>query len=226
MIKISCIIPAYNEALRIGKVLDIVSVHPNINEIIVVDDASSDKLDEVVELYKNVKLIKHIKNEGKSKAVYDGILNSSGNYLLFIDADLVNLNEKNITDLINPIINQGADISISLRKNAPGLWRLIGLDYISGERLLPKEMFDGYLEKILTLPKFGLEVFLNNIIIIKKFRIKVVNWPNVISPVKSNKYGLWRGIKGDFFMIFDIIRTVSPFRVLYQIVKLKSLSVK
>ncbi len=123
------------------------------------------------------------------------------------------------------VLGNEADISISLRKNAPSLWRAIGLDYISGERLLPKEMFDGYLEKILTLPKFGLEVFINNIIIERKFRIKVVNWPNVSSPVKSSKYGFWVGVWGDIFMIFDIIKTVSPFKVLYQILKMRKMSV-
>jgi glycosyltransferase involved in cell wall biosynthesis len=225
MIKISCIIPAYNEAKRIGNVLDIISIHPNIDEIIVVDDASADNTKEVISKYENIKLIVHTKNEGKSKAIYDGILNSSGNYLLFVDADLVGLNEKNITDLILPIENGQADVSISLRKNAPRLWNAIGLDYISGERLLPKEMFDGYLEKILNLPKFGLEVFLNNLIIKRRFRIKIVNWPNVLSPLKAQKYGKWIGIKGDIFMIFDMIRTVSPISLFYQIIRMKKLSV-
>ena len=42
MKKISCIISAYNEAPRIGKVLRAVSNHPLIDEVIVVDDGSSD----------------------------------------------------------------------------------------------------------------------------------------------------------------------------------------
>ena len=226
MIKISCIIPAYNEASRIGAVLNVLTSHSDIDEVIVVDDASSDKTEEVVIGFEKVKLITHIKNEGKSKAIYDGILNASGNYLLFIDADLVGLNEKNISDIISPIKNHNADVVISLRKNAPSLWRFLNLDYISGERLLPKEMFDGYLEDILKLPKFGLEVFINNIIIKRQYRIKIVNWPNVESPLKFKKYGWYMGIKGDIFMIFDIINTISPFRILYQIISMKKLSVK
>ena len=39
---ISCIIPAYNEGPRIKAVLDVVAAHPLIDEIIVVDDGSSD----------------------------------------------------------------------------------------------------------------------------------------------------------------------------------------
>lgn len=226
MIKISCIIPAFNEESRIGKVLDVISSHSEIDEIIVIDDASSDKTKEVVDSYEKVRLITHQKNEGKSKSVYDGILNSSGTHLLFIDADLVGLNKKNITDLISPVLNNNVDISISLRKNAPSLWRRIGLDYISGERLLPKEMFDGYLDKILTLPKFGLEVFINDIIIKREFRIKIVNWSDVESPLKEKKYGWYKGIKGDVFMIFDMIKTVSVFRLLYQVIKMKKLSMK
>lgn len=224
--KISCVIPAYNEEARIGAVLDIVTSCLSIDEIIVVDDCSRDKTSEVVAKYNNVKLITKTINEGKSKAIYDGINITTGECLLFIDADLVGLNVKNIADLIEPVLKGESDISISLRKNAPKIWRAIGLDYISGERLLPREMFDGELDKILALPKFGLEVYMNDIIIKKGYKIKVVNWPNVESPFKVSKYGWRKGIKGDFFMIFDMIRTVSSVKLLYQIIKMKKLSVK
>ena len=224
--KISCIIPAYNEGSRIDKVLDIITNHPDITEVIVVDDASSDNTNEVVSSYKKVKLISHKVNQGKSKAIYDGVLNSSGSHILFIDSDLIGLTLLDITKLITPVLKEEAYVSISLRKNSPKIWRLIKLDYISGERLLPRRILDDDLDKIATLPKFGLEVFLNDIIIREKLRIKIVDWPKVESPFKSNKYGWWVGLKGDFFMIFDIIKTVSVFRILYQIIKLKKLEIK
>jgi cellulose synthase/poly-beta-1,6-N-acetylglucosamine synthase-like glycosyltransferase len=41
--RLSCIIPAYNEAARIGAVLDAVLGHPWIDEVIVVDDGSTDQ---------------------------------------------------------------------------------------------------------------------------------------------------------------------------------------
>jgi hypothetical protein len=52
-------------------------------------------------------------------------------------------------------------------------------------------------------------------------RIKIVHWPNVDSPYKVKKDGLWKGIKGDFFMGLDIVRTVSIFGPFYQIFKME-----
>jgi putative glycosyltransferase wbgP len=62
MIKISCIIPAFNEEKNIEKILSVVSYFLNseIYEIIVIDDFSSDKTVEVIE--KNYPFIKLIKN--------------------------------------------------------------------------------------------------------------------------------------------------------------------
>ncbi|MEI7463322.1 MAG: glycosyltransferase family 2 protein, partial [Candidatus Taylorbacteria bacterium] len=84
MNNISCIIPSFNEEARIGKVLDIVSNHPDIGELIVVDDGSTDGTLDVIKKYPNVKLIVHEKNQGKSAAVYHGIKSSTGRYILLL----------------------------------------------------------------------------------------------------------------------------------------------
>lgn len=225
MKKISCVIPAFNEESRIGKVLDIIESQPNIYEIIVIDDGSSDKTKEIIIKHSKIRLISHKKNEGKSKSIYDGILNASGDYIFLLDADLVGLNKKNISDIIIPVIQNEADISISLRGNAPWIWRAINLDYISGERFFPKNILNKNMEHLLKLPRFGLEVFLNNLIIEKKYKIKIIDWSNVNSPYKYQKHGWYNGIKEDTFMILDILKTISPIKLLYQIVKMKQLSI-
>ena len=230
MKKISCIIPAYNEGERISGVLAVVSVHPQIAEIIVIDDGSVDNTKEVIrcfsEKFGKIKIILHEKNKGKSASLYDALKVATGDFVFFLDSDLVGLTSENISDLVSPITNNVADVSISLRRNAPRLWHWLGLDYISGERVLPKKIFDGNLENILLLKPFGFEVSLNRLIIKNQFRLKVVLWPNVDSPYKVSKSGWWRGIKGDFFMMVDIFKTVGFFGPIYQIWKLKKMMVK
>ncbi|TSA44916.1 glycosyltransferase family 2 protein [bacterium] len=227
MPKVSCIIPAYNEGPRIGKILEIVRNHPLIGELIVVDDCSKDGTRDTVGKFKEVKLIAHEANKGKSQAVVTGILASSGDFILLLDADLIGLTAQNVTDLIQPVLSGEADISISLRKNAPPYYRMIGLDIVSGERVFKKNFLENHLEEIKKLPRFGLESFMNKLIIKNNFRIKVVSWPGVESPWKHKKTGgLLAGIWGEIKMNLDIFRTVSPFGVLSQIAKMSRLKVK
>mgnify|MGYP001616152060 FL=1 len=226
MIKVSCIIPAYNEELRIGTVLRAVYEHPLIDEIIVVDDGSQDRIEDVVKKFEGVQLIIHEKNKGKSQTVVDGIVQSKGDIIFLLDADLIGLTPKDISDLIEPVLSRQADISISLRKNSPWISRKIGLDFISGERVFSRRLVQDHLNEMQKLARFGLEVYLNKLIIKNKYRIKVVFWKDVISLWKYKKSGLFPGLKGDFFMVLDVLRTISVFEVIYQFVKMSFLKVK
>ena len=225
MPKISCIISAYNEGPRIGRVLGAVQNHSLLDEIIVVDDGSKDNTQSVVKKYKNIRLIVHEKNKGKNQAVLTGIKNSTGDYILLLDADLLGLTAKDVTALLEPIVRKKAEVSISLIKTAPLLYRKIGLDFISGERIFPKEMISGRLKEMEKLKSYGIEVYLNDYIIKNKYRIKVVKWDGVKNPWKYEKSGLMTGVKGDIEMILQIFKTISIFDFFYQITKMISLMV-
>lgn len=220
-VTISCIIPAYNEAVRIGEVLTSVVGHPLIDEVIVVDDGSTDGTAEVVEQIAGLRLIRQVPNKGKTWAVTVGINEAKGSHLLLVDADLLGLSPDDLTRLITPVRDGAADVSISLRRNAPRLWHLIGIDYISGERVVRKSLFDGRMAEMRALPKFGLEVFMNDLLLARQSRIAVVNWPSVDSPFKNQKMGWRRGVIADVRMIADMVRAVSPRRIVSQIVKMR-----
>lgn len=226
MPKVSCIIPAYNEGPRIANVLQVVFKHPLIDEVIVVDDCSKDNTAEVVKRFKRVRLIIHGENKGKSQTVVTGINQSMGDFIFLLDADLIGLSPPDISALIEPVISGKADISISLRKNAPWIYKQIKIDFISGERVFPKIFIQDHLNEIQKLARFGLESFLNKLIIKNRYRVKIVYWENVVSLWKYKKGGLLLGLKSDFFMILDILKTISIFGVVYQIIKLSFLKVK
>lgn len=226
MSKVSCIIPAYNEGKRIGAVLQTVCEHPLINEVLVINDCSTDETAGVVKQFKEVRLITHLQNEGKSRSVLDGIVQSTGDLLFLLDADLIGLTVKNISDMIEPVVANKADISISLRKNSPWFYRLMGLDFISGERVFSRKLIQNHFEAIKGLSHFGLETYLNKCIIENKYRIKVISWNNVISPWPHKKRGLFLGLKSFFLMIKDILKTTSIFGVGYQIMRMSLLKVK
>src|SRR3989338_1237257 len=93
--KLSVIVPAYNEEKRIEKTLN--SVHEYLSrqnydyEIIVVIDGSQDATFDVVSELKNknqkLKIISYLPNKGKGYAVKQGMLDAKGDWRLFMDAD-------------------------------------------------------------------------------------------------------------------------------------------
>ena len=99
--KISIIIPIYNEEKTILKVLQELSNIKFKNftkEVIVINDGSTDKTKEILNLNKNLfdKIYTNTANKGKGAAVKLGLENSSGTYVVFHDADL----EYNPLDLL------------------------------------------------------------------------------------------------------------------------------
>ena len=106
--KISCIIPAFNEESTIITVIKNVKKVKVINEIIVVDDGSTDNTYKKAKSEK-VKVIKHAKNKGKGAAIKTGVFYSSGDVILFLDADLCSISPKKIASILQPLENDEAD---------------------------------------------------------------------------------------------------------------------
>ena len=89
-IGISVVVPAYNEALAIGEVLDqiagVLSAQKYDFEIIVVDDGSTDHTVSVVESA-SVHVIRHPENRGYGAAIKTGVLTAQYPWILITDAD-------------------------------------------------------------------------------------------------------------------------------------------
>lgn len=117
--KLSIIIPAYNEERTIEAILDKVAGVELINDIqkefIIVNDFSTDKTEEKILAYQeahpeiDIKYFKHKVNKGKGAALHMGINNASGEYLIIQDADMeYDPNEYNI--LLQPVVEGFADV--------------------------------------------------------------------------------------------------------------------
>jgi len=120
--RISIIIPAYNESKRLPPFLDLLVAYCTKNknkfEIIIVDDGSRDKTVEVVESYKSkfkdLHIIRLENNMGKGYAVKKGLWESKGEICVFLDADGA-VSPEEIGKNLHYILEQGYDIFIGSR---------------------------------------------------------------------------------------------------------------
>ena len=117
----SFIIPAYNEGKRLGATLDRVLNHIAARgwdaEILVVNDGSRDQTPDLVRAHARthpeLRLIENPGNRGKGYSVRNGMLNASGEVLLFSDADLSAPIEE--ASRLFAAIEAGADVAIGSR---------------------------------------------------------------------------------------------------------------
>jgi glycosyltransferase involved in cell wall biosynthesis len=118
----SIIVPAYNEAQRLEDSLERILTHIArmrwSAEIIVVNDGSTDNTAGIAAEYaRNIPLLRLVENpgnRGKGYAVRNGMLNASGQVLLFTDADLSSPIEE-ASKLFTVIENGSADVAIGSR---------------------------------------------------------------------------------------------------------------
>jgi hypothetical protein len=135
---------------------------------------------------------------------------------MHLDADLKHLTAQNVTALAEPVLSQRDGMSISIRKNSLAIYRWLGLDFVSGERVLPKRIVAACLSEIERLPGFGIEVYINQRIIEEQLGIAVVVLDNILNTRKAAKVGWWQGMLADWATALDVLRVLSPLEVARQ----------
>jgi hypothetical protein len=143
---VAAIIPAYNEAGRIGNVLAVLQHVERLTEIIVVDDGSSDETGDVASQAARsdwrVRVVRHPVNRGKGEAIMTGWRAACSPVLLLLDADLINLLPEQVLALMEPVLRGEADMTLGLFQG--GYWRTDLshrlTPWLSGQRCLRAEL--------------------------------------------------------------------------------------
>ncbi len=204
--KIAAIIPAFNEEKTIANVIKAAQDTDYITEIIVVNDGSSDNTEKIA---KNcgAKVISLETNQGKSKALEEGVKATDAPILVFIDADLINLYSEHLKKLIRPLLEEKFDMAVGTidRSNLGKIFsRLFEKTEspFAGTRALKRNFWERipkrykkeyYIESALTYfaQKYSL-------------RVKPIVLYGTKHIIKEKKYGFWQGTKARAKMFWQI----------------------
>ncbi len=202
--KITAIVPAYNEAKRIGRVLSILTTYPHFEEVIVVDDGSTDNTEGVVKQYP-VRYVKNAINKGKGHAMDTGVALSRGDIIFFADADVTGLTHEIIDDIISPVMDGMVDMSIAMRNRTTYYLHYIifFIPLLGGERALTKslwQMLPSHYKR-----RFKVETGLNFYARYygRGFSFKVFQGLSQI--VKEKKFGLIEGLRRRWLLCVNVI---------------------
>lgn len=190
--KLSVIIPVYNEVESIETILKRVQDTKLAREILVIDDGSKDGTRDILKKLdgkKGVRVILHEKNQGKGAAVRTGMSAAKGDVLLIQDADL-EYDPRDYPELIKPIMEGLADVVYGSRflgraHRVTMFWHMVANKSLT---LMTNILYD----TILTDMETGYKVFKRQVIEGMTFRANSFNFePEFTAKVLKRRYRIF-----------------------------------
>ncbi len=136
-VKLSIVIPVFNERETINDIIEAVSATPYRKEIIVVDDGSTDGTADILSAVKldGLKVFTHEINQGKGAALKTGFYQAEGDIVIIQDADL-EYDPEEYPILLKPILDGKADVVYGSRFGGHGAHRVLYFWHYVGNRFL------------------------------------------------------------------------------------------
>jgi glycosyltransferase involved in cell wall biosynthesis len=200
---VAAVITAYNEAARIGAVLDVIVSCPVFSEVIVVDDGSTDGTDSIVASYP-VLLIRNKVNCGKGSSMVRAVSETKASIIFFCDADIKGLNHRIIKQVLEPTIAGTRDMKIAQRSNP-----LYNMPFVlamtpklGGIRAVTRQLWEAVPPRFKR--RFMIEAALNHFARSRGKGFEYVIAEGVSQVIKEKKYGWLRGLVARMKMCGDV----------------------
>jgi glycosyltransferase involved in cell wall biosynthesis len=136
---LSVVVPVYNEEQTLAAIVDKLLQVPQLLEIVIVDDCSTDRSAEILALlcakHSQIQSARHQKNLGKTEALKTGFRMTRGDIVIVQDADL-EYDPQEIPDVIAPILNGHADVVFGSRFLVRKATRVLYFYHYLGNKML------------------------------------------------------------------------------------------
>ncbi len=202
--KITAIVPAYNEGPRLAAVLRVLTSYPAFDEVIVVDDGSTDNTSRVARRWP-ARYLRLAANQGKGRAMDHGVRAARGEVIFFCDADIEGLTHAALDRVIRPVVEQRVDMFIGMHNRPIYLLRFIltFIPLLGGVRALNRDLWhqvpDWYKDH------FKIEAALNFYAIHYGRGLAYTVFPELAQTIKEQKYGWLEGLKFRARMLAEIM---------------------
>ena len=184
MKKVSIIICAFNEEETIKEVVSACCRFNPTAEVMVVDDGSTDATGQILkDLGKEYKFRyeKLPENKGKSWAMVHGVEQTTGDIILFFDADVSRITRQHFKSLLKPFMDDTADMVLGQPRETMIDYRINPFKSLTGERAMYRSDIMSILEDIREI-RFGVETFINLYYQAEGKRIKYVLLEGLLHP--------------------------------------------
>ena len=220
MKKVTAIICAYNEEETIKEVIESVSKSLDIDEIIVVNDGSTDatgRMIESININNNFVDIHLKQNKGKGFAMATGAEYTSNEILVFIDADLYNITNTHISQLVKPLLLNYSDMVLGQPTETLIASNINPFKSFTGQRSVFKADILPILNKM-KKSRFGVETLLNLHYQSEEKRIKYINLRGLRHPTKFEKTSTENAIMEFLAEGLEITKTALKNRSLVSLI--------
>ncbi len=207
---LTAILPAHNEAGRVGHVLAVLREVSLLAAILVVDDGSTDstlaEVQAAAVLDPRILPLRNPQNLGKGQSIFEAWRWVTTPYFLMLDSDLIGLTPQHVRDLVQPVLDGRTDMTLGIFKGGFIATNFAhwATPWLSGQRCLRTDKFASVDEE--SSGGYGLEAALTVAARRNHWRTMKIPLRGVYHPPSELHRGLIRGFFNRAKMYAQIIR--------------------
>jgi glycosyltransferase involved in cell wall biosynthesis len=201
---VSVVIPAFDEAGTVAASVVAARRHPMVDDVIVVDDGSSDGTADVAE-QAGAYVVRLGQNRGKAEAMAVGVRHARHHIIMFLDADVTGHTNDTLTAIMQPVLDRRYEMYVGVHARST-VWLNDLLHFfpiIGGERALTRRLW----ESVPAMHKVGfqIEIAMNYTSKLFKRGMGFELIRGTAHHTKEKKYGLVVGLWRRIRMVGDVL---------------------